>query len=154
MRAKPATLPTTLPTIVGVGAVSPLPELAAAVVEDDDGAPAVPVGPPIPPATPLPRLVLDAIAEDGLEEVVADDENDDVVEDERLLVAEVELLDAVLEAEVEEINGIRNALNDEETVVELEAEVIVIGTAVAPEVDREEAAASNPCQRFPKELRL
>lgn len=132
IRANPATLPTTLPTIVGVGAVVPSPEPAAAVVDDEGGPPAVPVGPPKPPITPLPWPVFDALAEDKLDEVVKD-ASDDVVEDELVLVVEVELEN--VEFVVEEPEVVRKVLKEVEmTVVEFELEVTMIGSVVKPEL--------------------
>lgn len=54
IKAKPARPPTTLPTKTGVDGELPLPEPAAALVDEEGAPPAVSVGPPVPPSTPLP----------------------------------------------------------------------------------------------------
>lgn len=132
IRASPATLPTTLPTIVGVGAVASSPEAAAAVVDDEGGPPAVPVGPSNPPTIPLSWPVLDALAEGELDEVI-EDARDEVVEDELVLVVDEEL--ETVELDVEESEEVRKVLKEvEKTVVEFELEVTMIGSVVKPEL--------------------
>lgn len=78
MSAKPATLPTTLPTTVGVGGV-PLLELAAPAATDDsaDGG-TVAAGPPPPP----PRRDVDGAFDEVGVGVRVDDEVLDVDDDE------------------------------------------------------------------------
>lgn len=138
INANPATLPTTLPTIVGVGAVAPSPEPAAAVEDDEGVPPAVPVGPPKPPTTPLPSPLLDALAAFELEEVV-EDASDDVVEDELIPPVDVELESV----EVEAPEVVKKVLKEVEiTVVEFELEVTMIGNVMRPELVCEAVTAS------------
>lgn len=93
IKARPASPPTTPPTRVGVDGALPPPDPTAAAVDEDGFSPPVPVGVPPPPATPGSVDVLDALAEDdGISEVVAEDEKDEVVDKAVLLFANVELL--------------------------------------------------------------
>lgn len=131
MSAKPATLPTTLPTIVGVGAAFPPPEPAAAVVVEAGAPPAVPVGPPMPPGI----SVSDAVADDIVEEVLMVGDGDDVVEDEGILLVGVELEDVVLG--VRKLDVGKEPKEDGDIVVEFEIGVTMTGNVVLPELVRE-----------------
>lgn len=131
MRAKPATLPTTLPTIVGVGATPPPPEPAAAVDVDAGCPPAVPVGPSVPPGMP----VSDALAEDKVGEVLVVDERAGVVDDERVFRVEVELEDVVLVIRNPDVG--KEPKDDDDIVAEFEFGVTMTGNVAVPELVRE-----------------
>lgn len=150
IRVKPATPPTTLPTNVGVEGVLSPPDPAAAVVEAAGGGPAVPVGPPAAPGTPLPKLGLAALAEDEDDEIVEDE--GDVEDGERVLVANVELDNVTIDDWMKEFEEVRRDPEGVGEVSDVEFAVGVTMTGivviwVVPEIISDDVIAE--VEKFP-----
>lgn len=141
----PATPPTTLPTNVGVDGELSSPDAAAAVVEAAGKDPAVPVEPPAPPGTPLPKLELEALAEEDEDDKMVEDE-EKVEDGERVLVANVELED-VMDDWMREFEEVRRDPKGVGEVSEVEFAVGVTMTGivvrrVVPEIISDEVIAN------------
>ncbi|KAL8943866.1 MAG: hypothetical protein Q9211_000833 [Gyalolechia sp. 1 TL-2023] len=140
IRVKPATPPTTLPTNVGVEGILSPPDPAAAAMDDVGGAPAVPVGPPKPPGAALSKPELDALAEEDEDDKMVEDE-DNVEDEERVLVANVELVDVMVDDWMRELEELRGDPNDVEFEVRVTRAGIVV-TRVDPETVSDEMIAA------------
>lgn len=128
------------------GVLSP-PDPAAAVVDEAGGAPAVPVGPPKPPGTPLSKLELDALVEEDEDDKMVGDE-DNVEDGERVLVANVAFEDVMIDDWMRELEEVRRDPEGIGEVSDVEFEVGVTRTGIVvtrldPEIVSDEVIAKN-----------